>query len=98
MEAYSMGTMRNLPDSHPVNKLLRPHFRYIMAINSSARKTLIVDGGPIDLWFGIGGKGKTRLIQKAAGIYNVDSTNVKKKEVSTIPISFLDITTVMMVT
>ncbi len=73
-----MGTMRNLPDSHPVNKLLRPHFRYTMAINSRARKTLISDGGPIDKSFGIGGKGKTRLIQKAAGIYNVDSTNVKK--------------------
>ncbi len=43
-----------------------------MAINSRARKTLIVEGGPIDLWFGIGGKGKTRLIQKASGIYNVD--------------------------
>ena len=59
-----MGTMRNLPDSHPVNKLLRPHFRYTMAINSRAHKTLIVEGGPIDLSLGIDVKGKIRRLFK----------------------------------
>ena len=44
-----MGTMRNLPDAHPVYKLLRPHFRFTMAINSIARKSLIHDGGILDI-------------------------------------------------
>ena len=48
MEAYAVATMRTLPDAHPINKLLRPHFRYTMAINSRARATLINDGGIID--------------------------------------------------
>ena len=73
-----MGTMRNLPDCHPVNKLLRPHFRYTMAINCRARKSLISVGGAIDRFFGIGGQGKARLMQKAAGVYSVDSTNIRK--------------------
>ena len=68
--------MRNLPDPHPIFKLLRPHFRYTMAINSSARLTLINDGGIIDELFAIGGKGKVELIQRASSLYSVHWTNI----------------------
>ena len=54
MEAYAIATMRNLPDPHPVYKLLRQHFRYTMAINTSARASLINNGGIIDQLFAIG--------------------------------------------
>ena len=54
MEAYAVATMRNLPDPHPVYKLLRQHFRYTMAINTSARASLINNGGIIDELFAIG--------------------------------------------
>lgn len=78
MEAYGMATMRNLPDPHPIFKLLRPHFRYTMAINARARATLINDGGIIDLLFAIGGKGKVELIQRASPLYSIDWTNIVK--------------------
>lgn len=78
METYGVGTMRNLPDAHPVQKLLRPHFRYTMAINSRARESLINDGGIIDQNFAIGGKGKNELIRRAGAAYNIHWTNIKK--------------------
>ena len=58
MEAYSVATMRNLPDAHPLYKLLQPHFRYTIGINSAARMKLINSGGIIDHAFSIGNKGK----------------------------------------
>ena len=58
--------MRNLPDPHPIFKLLRPHFRYTMAINTRGRATLINDGGILDKLFAIGGKGKFELIRRAS--------------------------------
>ena len=73
-----MGVMRNLPDAHPINKLLRPHFRYTMGINTRARSTLINDGGIIDQGFGIGGIGKTELMQKGSEVYSVLLADIKK--------------------
>ena len=73
-----MGTMRNLPDPHPIYKLLRPHFRYTMAINSRARASLISDGGPIDGMFAIGGEGKRELMRRGGTAYNIHWTNIKR--------------------
>ena len=78
MEAFAVGTQRNLPDPHPIFKLLRPHFRYTMAINSNARATLINDGGIIDQFFGIGGPGKMELMKRAGKHYNVHTANIKQ--------------------
>lgn len=78
MEAYAMATMRNLPDPHPINKLLRPHFRYTMAINARARKTLINKGGIIDQTFAIGGEGKEELFKRSFAAYSVYWTNIKR--------------------
>ncbi len=72
-----MSTMRNLPDAHPINKLLIPHFRYTMAINTRARATLINNGGIIDMAFGIGGKGKNELFERVSKAYHVDWTNIE---------------------
>ena len=70
--------MRNLPDPHPIFKLLRPHFRYTMAINTRARATLINDGGIIDRLFAIGGKGRVELFRRISTLYSVYWTNVKE--------------------
>ena len=84
-----MATMRNLPDPHPIFKLLRPHFRYTMAINARARATLINDGGIIDSLFAIGGKGKVELIRRTSRFYSVHWTNIvkntKEREVDNVP-------------
>ena len=78
MEAYGVATMRNLPDAHPVYKLLQPHFRYTIGINSAARRSLINDGGLIDQIFSIGGEGKNELIRRASKIYDVRGANIKQ--------------------
>ena len=71
-----MATMRNLPGPHPIYKLLHPHFRYTMAINTLARATLINDGGIIDQLFAIGGKGKVELLQRVSKLHQVQWTNI----------------------
>ena len=77
MEAYGIATMRNLPDAHPVYKLLHPHFRYTMSINSAARATLISTNGLIAQNFSIGSEGMDELFKKAAAAHRVQWTNIK---------------------
>ncbi|HZI11767.1 MAG TPA: lipoxygenase family protein [Myxococcus sp.] len=60
-EPFVMATMRNLPDPHPVYKLLRRHFRYTLAINEGARKGLLDEGGVFDDFIATGGPDKGHL-------------------------------------
>ena len=73
-----MASMRNLPDSHPILKMLRPHFSYTMEINTRARATLIGPGQIIDMLFSIGGEGKEELFSRACDAYRVQWTNIKR--------------------
>ena len=45
---FVMATNRQLPDYHPLNILLRPHFEGTLAINDAAQKRLIASGGGVD--------------------------------------------------
>ena len=40
-EPMSVGTSRNLPSSHPIFKLLRPHFNGLISINNTSRGSLV---------------------------------------------------------
>ena len=40
MEAFAVATLRNLPSSHPIYKLLLPHLRYVISINVQGRQYL----------------------------------------------------------
>lgn len=60
-EPFVMATMRNLPDPHPVYKLMRRHFRYTLAINEGARKGLLAEGGVFDDFIATGGPDKGHL-------------------------------------
>ena len=77
MEAYAVATMRTLPDAHPVCRLLLPHYRYTIGINTAARLKLINKGGIIDQAFSIGGKGKVNLLQRAYNTYDVREADIK---------------------
>jgi arachidonate 5-lipoxygenase len=61
VEPFLMATMRNLPDPHPVYKLLRRHFRYTFAINEMARTGLLAEGGVFDDFIACGGPDKGHL-------------------------------------
>ena len=45
---FVVATHRQLPDSHPLNILLRPHFEGTLAINNAAQRSLIAPGGGVD--------------------------------------------------
>ena len=77
MESYAVATMRTLPDAHPVCKLLLPHYRYTIGINTAARLKLINNGGIIDQAFSIGGKGKVELLRRAYNVYDVRGADIK---------------------
>eukprot|EP00731_Ephydatia_muelleri_P010375 Em0005g961a len=77
MEAYCIGTMRNLPDSHPVHKLLKPHFQYTMAINEKTREELYNDGGIMDKALAIGGEGQRELMRRGWRAFDIRWTHIK---------------------
>ena len=78
MEAYIVATMRNLPDQHPVFKLLRPHMRTTLSINSRARETLLNDGGVFDQITSLGEQGRKELYKRAAGEFHLQWNNIAK--------------------
>ncbi|XP_038642654.1 polyunsaturated fatty acid 5-lipoxygenase-like [Scyliorhinus canicula] len=52
-ETFSVATLRHLPAVHPVYKLLVPHIKYTMYINTIARSKLIGSKGFISQAFGV---------------------------------------------
>ncbi|XP_048476222.1 polyunsaturated fatty acid 5-lipoxygenase-like [Rhincodon typus] len=52
-ETFSLAILRQLPSVHPIHKLLAPHVKYTMYINTNARLKLIGDGGSISQMFGV---------------------------------------------
>ncbi|KAG4958874.1 hypothetical protein JHK87_035507 [Glycine soja] len=51
LEPFIIATNRQLSTMHPVYKLLHPHMRYTMEINSLAREVLICANGIIEISF-----------------------------------------------
>lgn len=45
---FAIATHRQLPDSHPLSLLLRPHFQGMLAINNEAQAKLIAAGGGVN--------------------------------------------------
>lgn len=48
MEAFAIATPRQLPVNHPVYRLLKPHFQFLLAINTRGNDVLLGKGGAID--------------------------------------------------
>ncbi|XP_054886024.1 polyunsaturated fatty acid 5-lipoxygenase [Poeciliopsis prolifica] len=64
-EVFGIAMFRQLPAVHPAFKLLIPHIRYTIAINTKAREQLICECGIFDKANATGGGGHIQLIQKA---------------------------------
>lgn len=52
LDPFVVSTHRQLPDTHPLSELLRPHFEGTLAINHAAHQELIADGREVDMSFG----------------------------------------------
>lgn len=48
MEAFAIATARQLPPTHPLYRLLRPHFQFLLAINTRGNTILLSEGAAID--------------------------------------------------
>ena len=78
MEPTAVASWRNLPSVHPVWKLLYPHTKGIMAINTLGRNDLIPAGGVADKVLSIGGGGHIDLMQKHYRSLTFDSYDLIK--------------------
>ncbi|KAI8773419.1 arachidonate 12-lipoxygenase 12R-type [Biomphalaria glabrata] len=72
MESFDLATQRNLSSSHPVYKLLEPHFLFLMAINSLALTELINKGGWVDEGMNYGRTGMLQLIANVFENWRLD--------------------------
>jgi len=48
MEAVILAFYRNVPPQHPLHVLMTPHFEFTLALNDSAKHSLIAPGGGVD--------------------------------------------------
>ncbi|XP_056903153.1 LOW QUALITY PROTEIN: polyunsaturated fatty acid 5-lipoxygenase-like [Takifugu flavidus] len=64
-EVFAIALFRQLPAVHPVYKLLIPHIRFTIAIDTKAREQLIGEGAIFDKANSTGGGGHVQLVQKA---------------------------------
>ena len=67
VETFALGMHRCLMPSHPIHKMLKEHFRFIISIDTLGREVLIAPGGSADLslTIGHGSDGVKQLLAKS---------------------------------
>ncbi|XP_064418650.1 polyunsaturated fatty acid 5-lipoxygenase [Latimeria chalumnae] len=64
-EVFGIAMYRQLPAVHPIFKLLLPHVRFTIAINTKAREQLICECGLFDKANATGGGGHVQLVLRS---------------------------------
>ncbi|WP_437588610.1 lipoxygenase family protein [Sorangium sp. So ce1000] len=65
MEPFAVSTYRNLPATHPLHQLLRPHFFNTLAINELARQRFLGRGRFFDITSSLASMGSFELLRRA---------------------------------
>ena len=74
MEAVKVVMERQLAHAHPLYALLHPHVETTLAINESAKTSLIAAGGTVDRCFGPTITDFCGVVRKAVATYRLDET------------------------
>ncbi|OQV17101.1 Allene oxide synthase-lipoxygenase protein [Hypsibius exemplaris] len=82
MEGVAVCTHRNLSPSHPIFKLLAPHFLFLLAINTRGLAKLINPGGWVDRTTAIGCVGMFELIKRGCHVWRLDTHAVPPVEIA----------------
>ncbi|XP_076345083.1 polyunsaturated fatty acid lipoxygenase ALOX15B-like isoform X2 [Tachypleus tridentatus] len=80
MEGVALCTHRNLSPSHPLFRLLAPHFRFLMAINARGLKFLVAPGGWVDKTMTIGCKGMFKIMKRGIRNWRMDRNGILPNE------------------
>ncbi|KAM4634166.1 polyunsaturated fatty acid lipoxygenase ALOX15B-like [Polymixia lowei] len=72
-EVFALATLRNFPMVHPLYKLLIPHFRYTLEIDTLARTLLISDTGTLTKYTAIGGPGTHQFLKRSMAMLTYTS-------------------------
>ncbi|XP_030059340.1 arachidonate 5-lipoxygenase [Microcaecilia unicolor] len=77
-EVFGIAMYRHLPAVHPLFKLLVPHARFTIAINTKAREQLICECGLFDKANATGGGGHVQMVLRAMKTFTYDSLCLPK--------------------
>ncbi|XP_040292489.1 polyunsaturated fatty acid 5-lipoxygenase [Bufo bufo] len=72
-EVFAIAMYRQLPAVHPIFKLIIPHVRFTIAINTKAREELICECGLFDKANATGGGGHVELVLRALKEFTYES-------------------------
>ncbi|XP_076360034.1 allene oxide synthase-lipoxygenase protein-like isoform X1 [Tachypleus tridentatus] len=86
MEGVVVCTHRNMSPSHPLFKLMAPHFLYLLAINARGLQKLINENGWVDLTMTVGRCGMFDLIKRGfkqwrMNVHGIIPNDFKAREV-----------------
>lgn len=79
MEPFAVALFRNIPRSHPLYKLLRPHLQTVSAINTAARQSLIGKGSEANKALAILGIALSRSTYKDFNMKDLNLPSVIKE-------------------
>ncbi|XP_043237383.1 polyunsaturated fatty acid 5-lipoxygenase-like isoform X3 [Amphibalanus amphitrite] len=82
MEGVVICTHRHLSPSHPLFRLLAPHFLYLIAINSRGLEKLISPGGWVDKGMTVGVNGMFELIRRGIKRWRLDTMGVVPAQIA----------------
>ncbi|MCB9795831.1 MAG: hypothetical protein H6741_24305 [Alphaproteobacteria bacterium] len=71
-ELVALATQRNLPAEHPVHRLLEPHLRQVMGINTLARELLLSPGGMVDRAMASGAEGAREVMRRGWDAFHLE--------------------------